>query len=245
MKKSFFRHVSLLTLAIIASCTPLPTPAFDKNYLSTPMVGQQNNSTNSVLRITGEKVFGDSRLSAEFNNQVYSIIPSECWTVKDDPLYTTLPSSQAESAQIQFIIVSSNASVISEITLILDEYLPPPSYDKFLELYLNRSELGGPLTTITLGDVSVKPDTTKSDLANLDAFQLNEKDAIRFQVWATFSKPGLYKFHIEITANAFENKNAILKSKPLQIGWVLHDNLGKSKVLDTATREMLNLIRCK
>lgn len=245
MKKKFFCQIFLLIFAIIVSCTPLPTPAFDSNYSSTPMAEQQNNPNNSVLKITGEKVFGNSRLSAEFNNQIYSVIPSECWTVKDDPLYTSLPSSQAESAQIQFIIVSSKASVISEITLILDEYLPSPSYNKFSELYLNRSQPGGPLTSITLGDALLNPDTIKSDLANLDAYQLNEQDAIRFQVWTTFSQPGLYKFHIEVTANAFEDKNVILKSKPLQMGWVLHDNLEKSKVFDVFTREMLTLIRCK
>lgn len=198
MKTKTPYHIVLFVFLLVTSCSPLPTPVLLSN---TPVVNHSStpvaNFNNSMLEITGEKVFEESRLSAILKNQNYSVIPTQCWTVKDDPTYTSLMPLEAESAQIQFIIVSSKASVISEIELILDEYIAPPTNNLFSELYLDRGQHGGPVVTITLGDALLTSSSTRVDLANLNAYQLNEQDAIRFQVWTTFSQPGLYKFHLD------------------------------------------------
>jgi hypothetical protein len=202
-------------------------------------------ATLPSLAIEKPRVFTDWRLETQVENQPISIVPLNCWVFSGGELSKRVESVSSLNAMSSLIVISSEAAIIQDVQVLLDEYIPPSLEESFEEVQVDLGEHGGAVSTIDLGSVSINSRFEEGTLTPLEAYYLEDQDALRFQFSVTFLEPGQYKYHVSVDARTAKGEQLILESAQFYFHWILFDDFISKRVVDSYTKDPVTLTSCQ
>lgn len=160
------------------------------------------------------------------------IVPEQCFSmyIFDDPTPNVINRKEEVPVTYNFLVLSDKPIIISEISLYLDDFQPPPKPEALADALYVWGRGGGEVEAFTLDDVAVSSLFDHASLNGGKAYRLEENDALTFSTTLEFVEPGEYSYHFELIAETFGGDTFAYASGGLSFSWLYLDDVRRVKL---------------
>jgi hypothetical protein len=191
-----------------------------------------------------------ARIRTELDGQAIVLFPTDCWQYVEPR--SSRPSSvgpyeldEQLKASVDFLLLSSGPTVITDISLVLDDFSPESKVAAITEARIYPAAGGVDVPRVSLGTIDVGPWSQQVTVKEGLPHQLGFNDSSMFEAGLIFQESGQYDFHIEVEAQALGGREEIsIVSDRLSLAWFFVDDLSSIEVLGYPTFERVGVERC-
>jgi hypothetical protein len=236
----FINHAATATplVLVVASATPLPQPTATRDLPKITFKALDYN----VLKNTEMSIYGKRG-----GNEYVGISPDQCWNLYVPNSKDPNPVERIDAVPLNytFVVLSSKSVVISDITVHLDKYTPPPDPKTLSEvMYVYGRGGGGEVPLFVLENADIGADFKRASLSVDKSYRIEGTDALSFTTTLYFTEPGEYQVHFELEIDDYSGKTFAYSSQPLAFSWLYLEYGDTIKVKDGGTGGNLTVSPC-
>jgi hypothetical protein len=140
-----------------------------------------------------------------------------------------------------FIVLSDKPIIISDISLYMDKYSPPPAPTSFTKGFLISGRGGGEVANFDLSNATIGENFQPTSLNSGKAYRIEENDTVAFSTTFYFIEQGEYQLHMELKIETYAGESFAYTSEPINFTWLYMDNLENLTVTDGFSEDELTL----
>jgi hypothetical protein len=223
---------------------PTFTPALGRGTLPTDTLPAPTRALPTIsFELMDFNLFLNSMLDLygkRQDNEYLGIVPQQCFSlyVLDDPHPTVVKTKDQVALTYNFLVMSDAPVILSDVSLYLDRFKPPPEPESLASaVYIYGRGGGGAVDTYTLDDVTVSSQFSHASLNGGKAYRLEENDALTFTTHLYFTEPGEYQVHFELQAETFTADTFAYASPGLKFSWLYLDDIRRVKLVNMENGE--------
>lgn len=226
----------------------LPTQTAESRLLPTPTLAPTKDLPNISFELLDFNLFLNVPLDVYGKlggDEYMGIVPEVCWSVYLPEYKQPNIVERREDVQVyyNFVVLSDKPIVLSDISLYLDQYKPPPDPKALAQAVYVYGRGGGEVTAFALKNVNVGSNFKRASLNEGKAYRLEENDSLAFSSTISLVDPGEYRLHIEIQAETFTGDTFAYASDPLSFAWMYMDDLSGIKVYDLGSDTAVRVVK--